>query len=106
MKPKDLKSNRFDNYFREQMKDKEFAEAWEEFQPELQVMRMMAEARSYRNLTQKELSERSGIGQAEISRIESGLRNPSIRILDRLAKAMDMDLVIRFVPSGNIKTEA
>jgi len=89
----------FDDYFAEQMKDKEFAKAWEEFQPELQVMRIMAEARSYRDLTQKELSKRSGIDQSEISRIESGTRNPSIRLLNRLAKAMDMDMVIRFVPN-------
>ena len=99
MKSKDLRSNRFEDYFEEQMKDEKFAEAWKDFQPELQVMRMMADARSYRNLTQKQLSELSGIDQAEISRIESGVRNPSIRILDRLAKAMDMDLVIGFIPN-------
>ena len=89
----------FDDYLSKQMKDKEFVKKREELQPELQVMRIMADARSYRDLTQKELSKRSGIDQSEISRIESGTRNPSFRLLNRLAKAMDMDLVIRFVPN-------
>ena len=49
-------------------------------------------------MTQKELSERTGISQADISKIENGTRNPSLNLLKRLAEGMGMTLKIEFVP--------
>jgi transcriptional regulator with XRE-family HTH domain len=49
-------------------------------------------------LTQKELAERSGIDQADISKLENGTRIPSIKPLQRLAEDMGMMLKIEFVP--------
>jgi transcriptional regulator with XRE-family HTH domain len=53
-------------------------------------------------MTQMELSEKSGITQADISRLENGTRNPSLALLKRLAEAMDSTLKIEFVPKNNI----
>lgn len=78
--------------------DPEFAEARHEFQPEAALMHAMVEARRNRNLTQKELAERCGIAQTEISRIERGERNPSIRVLQKIAEGMDMYLQVSFLP--------
>ena len=50
------------------------------------------------NLTQKELAERTGINQADISKLENGTRNPSLKMLKRLAAGMGMALKIEFVP--------
>ena len=58
----------------------------------------IAEARTQRNITQQELADRTGIAQTEISRLENGTRNPSIKILQRLAEGMDMNLEICFTP--------
>ncbi len=45
--------------------------------------------RHKRGLTQVELAERVGITQAYIARLETGAKkNPSLRLLDRLAKAL------------------
>ncbi len=82
----------------EQMKNPEFAKAYEEIQPEMNVIRAIIDARTFRNMTQKELSLRSGIAQTEISRLERGTRNPSIKLLQRLAEGMDMVLQVTFVP--------
>ena len=60
----------------------------------------MIDARLSQNLTQKELSERTGIAQAEISKLENGTRNPSIKLLQRLADGMDMVLNITFTPKS------
>lgn len=54
-------------------------------------------ARHETGITQKELSERTGIYQADISKIERGIGNPSIGTLQRLADAMEMDLEIDFI---------
>ena len=89
-------------YKNERMKDPAFAKAYEEIQPELSVIRAMIDARTSRNLTQKQLSEITGIAQAEISRLENGTRNPSIKLLQRLADGMGMVLDIRFRPKDSV----
>ena len=45
----------------EQLKNDEFRKEWENSQPELDVIRAIVDARTSQNLTQKELSERTGI---------------------------------------------
>ena len=84
------------------MQDPEFVKAYEEIQPEMNVIRAMIEARTSLNLTQKELSERTGIAQTEISRLENGTRNPSIKLLQRLAEGMGMVLNVTFVPKDTV----
>lgn len=85
-------------YKKEKMKEPGFAKAYEEVQPELNVIRAMIEARTSQNLTQKQLAEKTGIAQTEISRLENGTRNPSIKLLQRLAEGMGMVLDVRFIP--------
>ena len=82
----------------EQMVSHEFAEEYEALQPELDVIKAIIEARTSQNLTQKELAERTGINQADISKLENGTRNPTINLLKRLADGMGMALKIEFVP--------
>ena len=65
---------------------------------ELDVIRALVEARISQNLTQKELAARTGIDQADISKLENGTRNPSLNLLKRLAVGMGMVLRIEFVP--------
>ncbi|MBR1975913.1 MAG: helix-turn-helix transcriptional regulator, partial [Phascolarctobacterium sp.] len=43
-----------------------------------------------------------GITQADISRLENGNANPSIRTLKKLAAAMNMALDIKFVPLAKV----
>lgn len=85
-------------YKEKRMKNPAFAQAYIENQPELNVIRAMVEARISQSMTQKELSERTGIAQTEISKLENGTRNPSIKLLQRLADGMDMVLNITFTP--------
>ena len=57
----------------------------------------MIDARKESGLTQKQLSERTGIAQADISKLERGNANPSLRTLQRLAAGMGMNIRIEFV---------
>ena len=84
----------------EQMQNPEFAKEYISIQPEMDVIRAIIEARLSQNLTQKQLSERTGINQADISKLENGTRNPSVNLLKRLADGMDMVLKIEFVPKN------
>ena len=94
------------DYKKEKMKDAAFAKAYDEIQPEMNVIRAMIEARTSQNLTQKQLAERTGIAQTEISRLENGTRNPSIKLLQRLAEGMDMILDVQFKPKGSSQSSA
>lgn len=92
-----------DMYLNEQLKNDEFRKEWEDNQPEMDVIRAIVDARISRNLTQKELAERTGINQADISKLENGTRNPSLKLLKRLAEGMgmDMDLKLVFTPKSS-----
>lgn len=61
-------------------------------QPEYDIIQAMINARVEQNITQKELSARTGITQADISRIENGTRNPSLSMVKKLAEGLGMQL--------------
>lgn len=88
----------FDDMLSNQLKDEEFRKEYEAIQPEMDVIIAIVDARTSQNLTQKELAERTGINQADISKLENGTRNPSVNLLKRLADGMGMALKIEFVP--------
>lgn len=92
----------FDDMLSNQLKDEEFRKEYEAIQPDMDVIRAIVDARTSQNLTQKELAERTGINQADISKLENGTRNPSVNLLKRLADGMGMALKIEFVPKQKI----
>ena len=93
----------FQDFLKEQLQDDEFRNEWEDIQPEMDVIRAMVDARISQNLTQKELAERTGINQADISKLENGTRNPSLKLLKRLADGMGMTLKLEFIPKSPAK---
>ena len=58
---------------------------------------MLLEAREQRKITQSDLSKVTGIAQGDISKIEKGSANPSLKTLKRLADGLGMNLKIEFV---------
>lgn len=88
-----------DRLIAENMKDPEFRKEWEALEPEREMTRQLVAARKAQGMTQAQLSEASGVSQADISRIENGTRNPSIALLGRIAAALDSTLHIEFIPN-------
>ena len=74
---------------------------YEALEPEYDIIQAMIEARISQNITQKELSERTGITQADLSRIENGSRNPSLHMVKRIAKGLGMQLKLEFLPNAS-----
>lgn len=85
-------------YLNEQLKNPEFKKEWDNLEPEFNAIQAIIDARKKCNLTQKELAEKTGINQADISKIETGNANPTLQVLKRLAEGMDMILKLEFVP--------
>ena len=88
----------FDELLAEQMKNPEFKKEYEALEPEFAIIQAMIDARKNTGITQKQLAEKTGINQADISRLENGNANPSIRTLKKLAEGLGMKLKIEFIP--------
>lgn len=86
------------DYLSEQLKDPEFRAEYEALEPEFAIIQAMIDARKRAGLTQRQLAERSGIAQGDISKLERGSANPSIRTLRRLARGMGMSIKVQFEP--------
>ena len=65
-----------------------------------EIIQALIEARRASGMTQKELSELTGIAQGDISKLEKGNSNPSLRTLIRLAEGMGMRLKVEFCPAS------
>ena len=89
----------YKEYKEKVLQNAEVKEEYDALQPEYDIIQAMISARVNQNLTQKELSERTGITQADISRIENGTRNPSLSMVKRLAEGLGMKLKLEFIPS-------
>ena len=90
---------KFNDFLHEQMKYPAFAEEYRALEPEFAIVQAMIDARKTSGLTQRELSEKTGITQADISKLENGSANPSIKTLQRLAAGMGMRLKVEFAPA-------
>ena len=82
----------------EQINNPVFKKEWDALEPEYQIIKAMLDTRNEKAMTQKQLADITGIPQADISRLENGNANPSLRTLQRLADGMGMKLKLEFVP--------
>ena len=88
----------FRDYLDEQLKNDEFKAEYEKLEPEFSIIQAVIDARKATNITQKELSERTGIAQSDISKLENGNSNPTLGMLKRLADGMGMTVKLQFIP--------
>ena len=87
----------YKDYKKKALQNPEVKKEYDALGPEYDIIQAMIDARKSQNLTQKELSDRTGITQADISRIEKGTRNPSLEMLKRLARGLGMQLKVEFI---------
>ena len=90
----------FNDYLSQKMKDPAFKAEYDALEPEFSIIQAMIDARKAGGLTQQQLAEKTGIAQADISKLENGSANPSLRTLRRLAAGMGMQLKLEFVPAA------
>ncbi len=95
----------FEKYLQGQLKDDAFKSEYDALEPAYIIAQSMLDARKETGMTQKQLAEKSGIAQADISKLENGNGNPSVRTLQRLAEAMGMRLEICFEPKQTVSSD-
>ena len=89
----------FEQYLAERMKDPAFKAEYGVLEPEFSIIQAMIDARKASGMTQQQLAEKTGIAQADISKLENGSAKPSLCTLRRLAAGMGMQLKLEFVPA-------
>lgn len=62
--------------------------------PQYEIIRAEIESRKAAGMTQKELAERMGTAQANISRFKSGNYNPTLAFLQKMAQSLGKTLKI------------
>ena len=82
----------------EKLKDPDFRREWEAQEPKFQLIKAMLIGRAENHLSQSQLSEKTGIPQADISRLESGEANPTLDKICRIANAFGMNVKLAFEP--------
>ena len=90
----------FRNFLNEQLQDIEVKKEYDALEAEYSIKQAIIDARNIANMSQQELSLKTGIAQSDISRMENGNANPSIKTLRRLAEGLGMKLTITFEPTS------
>jgi ribosome-binding protein aMBF1 (putative translation factor) len=64
--------------------------------------RAVRQLRATRGWSQTELAKAAAMTQSAVARFEAGGTVPSLRVLERLASALDADLVVQVTPRAGV----
>jgi transcriptional regulator with XRE-family HTH domain len=89
---------KYSDYRKKLMRDAEFQEATEQLKYQFAFGDAVLERRLKNGWSQTELARRSGTKQANISRIEAGMGNPTLDLIKKICDILDLELI--FQPKG------
>jgi transcriptional regulator with XRE-family HTH domain len=89
---------KLEEYRRQLARNPAYQTAEAELRPLLDLANDILALRLEHEWSQAELAERVGTAQANISRLESGLANPTVKLLKKLGDALGADLTIHLSP--------
>lgn len=78
-------------------KDPAFRREYDALQEEFDIALELIRARARAGLTQTQVAERMGTTQSVVARLESGAAKPSLRTLERYARATGTRPVVKLV---------
>lgn len=84
----------FKKYFDKAMKDPKFKAEYNRFAPEYEIIEAIIKKRIEKNMSQSQMALKMGTKQSALSRLESGMYNPSLAFLKKVAVALDSKLSI------------
>ena len=87
---------KFEKLLSDLMRDPEFKKEYEDLEPEFQIRSTLLQYRIENNISQDELAKLLKIDRADLSKLENGKLNPSVKTLKRIAEGLGKKLVIEF----------
>ena len=97
---------KFEDLAQELRQEPEYVAAEEELRPQLELANDVLRLRLAKGWSQTELARRVNTKQANISRLENGLANPTVGFLRKVGRALGVDLVVRFTPEKTIEKQS
>ncbi|MFA5024432.1 MAG: helix-turn-helix transcriptional regulator [Patescibacteria group bacterium] len=91
------KAINLDDVLREELKNPKFKKYFDEYGRQLELSLQIIKLRQARKMSQLELAEKIGTTQGNVARIESGQQNFTVKLLDKVASALNSDLSIKFI---------
>ena len=79
------------------LSDPKYKKAYMELEDEFIIAKVLIEARTIANLTQKQVADRMGTTQSVVARIESGKPLPSLKSVVRYAAAVNSRIDLKLV---------
>ena len=89
---------RFDEYLEEQLKDPVIRKYYDEYGKQLEIAYQILQLRKKKGVSQSLLAKKIGTKQTNIARLESGQQNFTVETLQKIARALNRNLKIEFVP--------
>lgn len=95
------------DFKKELHKNPEFKKEYEKYDLAFEVAQMLIEARIIKGITQEKLADKISTKQSGIARAERGVTLPSLSFLEKIAKALKTNLIVRFgfMDEKNIKLQ-
>lgn len=91
-----MKTN-YDVFFEESMKDENLKREYDKLEPKYEIIRQIIHLRKESGLSQEELSRLTGISRVKIKRYEGGTASPSMKNLNKIARACGKKLTVNFI---------
>lgn len=88
------KATDFQAYLRRQLQKPKIKNHFDEYGRQLGIAYQILRLRKGSHLSQTDLAERIGTSQSNIARMEQGRQNFTIDTLDKIAKALNKDLMV------------
>jgi len=86
----------FEDDLKKRLKNPAFRKAWEESEPNYLLAKQLIEKRLQRKISQRDLAKKLHTSQAAVSRLETMTANPSLSFLKKLARVLDVRLILQF----------
>jgi ribosome-binding protein aMBF1 (putative translation factor) len=84
----------FEEHKKELLSDPEVKKYYDALEPEYALIRSLIDKRLKKKMSQAELAHKIGTRQSAISRLEGGGSNPSMKFLQKVARALDAQLFV------------
>ncbi|OGI62640.1 hypothetical protein A2643_03415 [Candidatus Nomurabacteria bacterium RIFCSPHIGHO2_01_FULL_39_220] len=84
-----------EDFKREIFKRPGVRKAYAEMQPEFQIIRKLALARSKKGFSQRKLAKKIGITQSALARFETGNINPTLSFIQKITSGLGLKLVVK-----------
>ena len=69
--------------------------AYEQMQPEFQIIRRLALARAKKGFSQRNLAKKIGITQSALARFETGNTNPTLSFIQKITSGLGLRILVK-----------